>query len=341
MQLDAATLDDILKGTSRAFYLSLAVLPPGARAPLSLAYLLARAADTIADAPARPGLDRRELLESFRLTIAERSRTRWQAAAPQLSLVQSPNPKEQQLIGSLESLLSLLDQRSEVEQQAIRQVVSTLVEGMLWDQQLFEPDDGSLHADRGLDDPELERYTYLVAGCVGPFWSRVCSLGEPNLASLGSDQHDGTAVEFGKGLQWVNILRDIPRDQESGRYYLPALSSENFRERFLRQSRRALSALSQAQAYPFLFPNRYLRHRMAVFWMLVLAYRTLEKLFRHGGARQLGERVKVPRWEVLAWVALSPLLVLNDRLLNALLTRLSRRADVALMILEERYEKKP
>ena len=44
-------LDQLLKSTSRAFYLSLRILPKHVRKPISLAYLLARAADTITDAP--------------------------------------------------------------------------------------------------------------------------------------------------------------------------------------------------------------------------------------------------------------------------------------------------
>ena len=42
-------LGDLLRGVSRSFYLTLRVLPTGLRQPVGLAYLLARAADTIAD----------------------------------------------------------------------------------------------------------------------------------------------------------------------------------------------------------------------------------------------------------------------------------------------------
>src|SRR3989442_15264375 len=42
-------LGDLLRQVSRSFYLSLAVLPRPLREPIGLAYLLARAADTVAD----------------------------------------------------------------------------------------------------------------------------------------------------------------------------------------------------------------------------------------------------------------------------------------------------
>src|SRR5881394_2338095 len=44
----------ILRSVSRSFYLSLRVLPRPLRDPLSLAYLMARATDTIADTPEPP-----------------------------------------------------------------------------------------------------------------------------------------------------------------------------------------------------------------------------------------------------------------------------------------------
>ena len=28
-------------------------------------------------------------------------------------------------------------------------------------------------------------------------------------------------IRFGKALQWTNILHDVPRDLQQGRYYLP------------------------------------------------------------------------------------------------------------------------
>src|SRR2546427_10732394 len=42
-------LGDLLRQVSRSFYLSLAVLPRPLREPIGLAYMLARAADTVAD----------------------------------------------------------------------------------------------------------------------------------------------------------------------------------------------------------------------------------------------------------------------------------------------------
>ena len=327
-------MDEILKGTSRAFYLSLAVLPKGARSTLSLAYLLARAADTIADAPAGSGVDQLALLSSLRQAVVKPEPSGWNPSEKDWEMLNLALPEgsaDRRLVGATHQLLELLRERPEEEEQPIRDVVGTLIEGMIWDQSLFTRENPG-RASSGLDDAELERYTYLVAGCVGPFWSQVCALSDPRLRHLPGDHE--LAVEFGKGLQWVNILRDIPEDHRQGRYYLPGLDEAGFPQRFRGRCRRALEALTAAQRYPLLFPSSYLRHRMAVFWPLVLALRTMEKLLRAGGPRP-GRRVKVARWEVLAWVGLSPLLVVSDRLLSTVLSTLQHRAERALMTLED------
>ena len=58
-RVDAARRDrvlkDVLKGVSRSFYLTIRVLPKALREPVGLAYLLARAGDTIADRRRRAG----------------------------------------------------------------------------------------------------------------------------------------------------------------------------------------------------------------------------------------------------------------------------------------------
>src|ERR1700709_1241766 len=62
----AFLLGPLLKGVSRSFYLTLRVLPTGMRDPIGLAYLLARAADTIADTSLVPPAERLALLLSLR-----------------------------------------------------------------------------------------------------------------------------------------------------------------------------------------------------------------------------------------------------------------------------------
>ena len=63
-------LDDVLRRVSRSFYLSLRILPGSLREPIGLAYLLARAADTVADTRVLPRAERLGHLEALRAAYA-------------------------------------------------------------------------------------------------------------------------------------------------------------------------------------------------------------------------------------------------------------------------------
>ena len=69
-------LDHLLRQVSRSFYLSLRVLPSAVREPIGLAYLLARAADTVADTRLVPRAERLSHLETLRAAYADRKSTR-------------------------------------------------------------------------------------------------------------------------------------------------------------------------------------------------------------------------------------------------------------------------
>src|SRR5258706_131859 len=63
-------LDDVLRQVSRSFYLSLRILPGSLREPIGVAYLLARAADTVADTRVLPRAERLGHLEALRAAYA-------------------------------------------------------------------------------------------------------------------------------------------------------------------------------------------------------------------------------------------------------------------------------
>ena len=100
----------------------------------------------------------------------------------------------------------------------IRKVVKIITEGQAWDLRRFAGES----VVRLLEDEELETYAYQVAGSVGEFWTEIgflCSdegFSRENRSTLRK-----WGANYGKGLQLVNILRDVPEDLASGRCYLP------------------------------------------------------------------------------------------------------------------------
>src|SRR5512132_3171815 len=64
---------DLLRDVSRSFYLSIRLLPAALRLPVGVAYLLARATDTVADSAQLPAAERRDKLDALSAAIEGRS----------------------------------------------------------------------------------------------------------------------------------------------------------------------------------------------------------------------------------------------------------------------------
>lgn len=317
----------LLAGVSRSFYLSVRVLPGPLRAPVGLAYLLARASDTIADCAEIPWAVRREHLGVFGEII--RTGTRDQLRALQTQ-IQPQQPDERRLIERLPECLDWLEYVPEFERAEIRSVLALIIRGQSLDLERFG--DGS--ACVALADAEqLEEYTYLVAGCVGEFWTRLCIGLIPSFARLDSGKLSELGKSFGQGLQLINILRDLRADLESGRCYLPQselaamdvapdqiLKRPGAAQRVVeRWMDRARTHLDDGQRYIAAVPGP--RVRVACFLPWYLGRRTLALLAVRPPLLSL-TRVKVPRSTVrkallfalpvafsnhaLDWVAKSP-----------------------------------
>src|SRR6058998_2087401 len=98
-------LEDLLRDVSRSFYLTLRVLPAEIRPQISLAYLLARASDTIADTEAVASAERVAALRAYAGDIkAPASRRTPNYGVRQLA---AALPAEQQLLDRLPDCLNL------------------------------------------------------------------------------------------------------------------------------------------------------------------------------------------------------------------------------------------
>jgi farnesyl-diphosphate farnesyltransferase len=160
---------------------------------------------------------------------------------------------------------------------------------------------------------QLDDYTWRVAGCVGEFWTKMCRAHLFPKLRLDDVQLLADGVRFGKGLQLVNILRDLPADLKKGRCYLPSdklekaglipavlLSPANevkFRPLFHDYLDRAESHLAAGWAYTNTLPFGQVRMRLACAWPILIGMKTIEKL-RAGNVLDLQQGVKISRAEV-------------------------------------------
>jgi farnesyl-diphosphate farnesyltransferase len=206
----------LLKGVSRSFYLSIRFLPSNIRPAIALGYLMARASDTIADANSLAAADRLQILNQLRsqlFTMDASLRRGLQDCAER----QRSGP-ERYLLERIEKVLDCAGRLSKNDKKLLSEVLGSIMRGQVLDIERFELT-SSLRALRSRD--ELEEYTYLVAGSVGEFWTKVCLQAWPRYSRMAESEIIKLGIEYGKGLQLVNILRDYPQDVQLGRSYLP------------------------------------------------------------------------------------------------------------------------
>ena len=159
---------ELLKPVSRSFYISIRLLPKALREPVALGYLLARTSDTIADNSAIDVEKRIELLDRFARAIAGKEQAIGNDLA-QLRASPGMTDGENTLLGSANEILQSLQNRSPEDQRDVRELLAVITRGQRQDLTRWR---GGVAALANAD--ELREDLYLVAGCVGEFWTRVC-----------------------------------------------------------------------------------------------------------------------------------------------------------------------
>jgi farnesyl-diphosphate farnesyltransferase len=331
-------LRDILPGVSRSFALSLRVLPGSLRRPFGVTYLVARAADTIADTRALPPAARLAALHALRESLGARAGT-----GPTLggSTARGHTPAERTLLARLPDVLAAYRALEPGDRERARAVLLTLTQAMVEALERFPPE----MADRvGAFDTraDLDRYTHLNAGCVGEFWTEMVVAHRPRCAAWDLPAMRLRGARFGQGLQLVNVLRDLPRDLRIGRCYLPAselaalglVPQDLLNAAVLPRVRPLLDALideallrlDEGRAYTLAVPRREARLRLASLWPLLIGLGTLARLRRAENLLDPTVTVKASRGEVRWLLARSLALVWSDRGLGAWARRLTATA---------------
>jgi farnesyl-diphosphate farnesyltransferase len=327
---------DLLRQVSRTFYLSLAILPRSLRTPVGLAYLFARVADTIADTRLIDRGKRLDRLEQLRHAIATPGGS---LELNEIAAAQD-DAAERLLLRRLPECFELLERLPPADTARVRAVLATITEGQVLDLTWFPGEDaGGLAALETLED--LERYTYLVAGCVGEFWTEMHVAHRPRLREWDLPRMRGRGVCFGKALQMTNVLRDLPRDLRNGRCYLPrrelaalGLAPADLLDRGTvarvqplidRLLRSTLEHYEVAWAYTFMIPLGEVRMRLACAWPLLIGLGTLELLAASPDLLNPARRLKLSRAGVRGVLARSAVTIWSNRALAADAARLRGR----------------
>jgi farnesyl-diphosphate farnesyltransferase len=340
------SLDEILSGVSRSFYLSLAILPRAIRSQLSVAYLVARAADTIADTRVVRAERRLELLDGLRDALSDErqivplcAEVRREVGAPDAASG-GASPSERILLDRLGDCLRTLAAFEPGDRGRTQKVLGTLIQGMERDLQRF-PDEQRLVALETM--AELDEHTYLAAGCVGEYWTLISATHVPSVKRLSRPDFVARGVRLGKALQLVNVIRDAAADLAQGRCYVPrdllsrhGLTPEDLRDPSARRRARpaldelhvwALAHVDASFPYVLAIPRREARLRLAALWPLWIGLATLQRLRTVDDPLDPTAAVKIDRGDVYRILVESTAAVASDTLLTRLHQRRRRQAS--------------
>ena len=194
---------DILKRTSRTFFIPISRLPVGLREAITSAYLCMRAVDEIEDHPALdPLIKVRQLRAISQLFQAQTTVAAF--SHPDFAALFSDAPADQPEVTLRLSEWACLAPESIAPR--IWDSIAAMAERMA-----FWVENGwTIHT-----QADLDRYTFGVAGAVGLL---ICDIGAWN---DGFQMSRTPAIQFGRGLQAVNILRNRAADVARGVDFFP------------------------------------------------------------------------------------------------------------------------
>ncbi len=248
LEADAA---EMLRQTSRTFYLSIDRLPPRIREAVMSSYLSLRAIDEIED---HERLDKRAKV-SLLCDISHELQSRSSHPPRPLSTVFKAYRDE------LPEVTNRLDEWADLAPATIASCICDATAAMARRMAYWVGNDWRIGTKRDLD-----RYTFSVAGAVGVLLSDlwVWYDGTPSRAS--------DAIGYGRGLQAVNILRNRAEDLERGVNFFPDGWTENDFRSYARRN------LSRGNVYVKSFPSGPAREFCQT--PQDLAYATLDALER-------------------------------------------------------------
>lgn len=191
----------ILKDTSRTFYIPISILPPGLQEAVASAYLCMRAIDEIEDHPGLDNATKAKLLRTISLTL-QAGVDGFAVDAFSLGFSGYENTLAEVTVGIREwSILA-----------------PEAIAPRIWDATAAMADRMADWAEKNWKietESDLDRYTFGVAGAVGLLLSDLWAWYD------GTPSNRTQAIGFGRGLQAVNILRNHNEDLKRGVDFFP------------------------------------------------------------------------------------------------------------------------
>ena len=293
--LKKSYLKSHLRKVSRSFYITLVILPREIFKPVSVAYLLARIADTVADTLLQVSFkNKRDFLLSFKNQIQnEDLDENFLKELNKFLFELKKYPVQRDLIRFIPDLFSFYFSLNEIERLHVKSITVRLITGIENDLDKFESNDSNRVI--SLDSfNDFDSYTYNAAGCVGEFWTNISLKNNSSVSLVNYEKMMLLGIQFGKALQITNIIRDIRSDFDIGRCYIPnqLLNIYHLKPQDLIQEKLSISAKKlirnviqinlenylHAIEYFLLIPRRNFRLRLACLIPILIGIKTIKKI---------------------------------------------------------------
>jgi farnesyl-diphosphate farnesyltransferase len=245
----------VLQETSRTFFIPITQLSSGLQEAVASAYLCMRAIDEIEDHPRLEGREKISLLHQ----VSQQLQVQTSVAAfpPDVFLHCFTPYSPERLPEVTRRLADWVCLAPEVIAPRIWEAIAGMAERMAgWVAEGWRVE----------SEADLDRYTYGVAGATGVLLCDLWAWAE------GEQLHRSAAIQFGRGLQAVNILRNRVEDLARGVDFFPTGWSQEQMHHYAR------GQLMQAEASWHTLPPAAFEALVRI--PLVLAFATLDALAR-------------------------------------------------------------
>ena len=309
-----ASLEQVLRETSRTFAIGIEGLPHPLQGEMRIAYLILRVSDYLEDNTTLAPSEKGALLDSWAETLE--GRELHPDLLQHLKATEDPSPDSAAAHHAAEILQALKEIPTQA-QEVIRKHTLDSTQGMArWVRRGPKID----------SEADLDDYMHEVAGRVGYLITGLFSLFSSQVAAHEQEMM-GLGRDFGLALQTVNIVRGIPTDIERGWFFVPTdflpagvvsgaefLKEENREEAMAvvdRLLRKASDHFQAANRYITLLPR--LEGRMRYFCLLPFFFGLRTVALSRGNPEVLVSEVKLSRPEVLSIAGRTRLLAWSNR----------------------------
>jgi farnesyl-diphosphate farnesyltransferase len=297
----------MLPQVSRTFAPTIKMLPKTLFVPVAVAYLLCRIADTVEDEPSISKTQKEHLLELYIKIFQGKEPEAYSLFVEQTKVISQHSP-DVFLMHNFDRVYNVLNSfESEVKRLIGVWVIEMALGMKKYAQSMKKSKFRFLKSMK-----ELDEYMYYVAGTVGQLLTSLFAHFSQKITPNIKQKLESFAESFGKGLQMVNIIRDMTTDLRRGQSYIPdeilskydltrqsifeTSNREQAQRMFNELIETAVRHMDKAMSYIVIIPKEETRIRLFCLLPVFWAMRTLQKIQENTLQLLNNDKIKISRW---------------------------------------------